>query len=517
MKPPKGQLRLFIFLFLLSLILPSCASSDKDADAKSTTEGVSGVAVTSETQDERMLVSDDLEAQDFGGEQFRILYRNGCARTNWALYDVHKIEIWTEEENGEVINDALYKRNKNIEDRFNVKIVGIPYPQNSVAEDQVASYAKKSIMSGADEFDLVVSWSTQLATLASQGLFLDWNTLPSINMSKPWWIQDAMDAYTVNGKTLLAMNHIIFSGIIGEAAFLMFNKNLLTDFGLDDPYKLVLDGKWTLDVLDTMVRGCYRDLNGDGVRNMDDTYGFTSDAWGSAYALMWTGGAHVTAKGDDELPYYDLLTERNVSLLEKVYKLFYENEGSAIRSDKDTMDFNSGGSKQDQAYLFSTGKSLFLSERVGVLCTPEYRNASFEFGILPMPKYDEAQEKYLTMINEHASVMAIPSTNTRTELTGKIIEGLAAESYRHLVPAYYEVALKTKYSRDETSVQMLDLIFDGVVYDFGLLYNIPTFDVYQTFLSAKKDPGTFVSYVEKMENSAKKKLQSVIDLYNGLE
>jgi hypothetical protein len=121
------------------------------------------------------------------------------------------------------------------------------------------------------------------------------------------------------------------------------------------------------------------------------------------------------------------------------------------------------------------------------------------------------------MINEHASAMAIPSYNKNLEMTGKIIETLSAESHKQLVPAYYEVALKIKYSRDEESVRMLDLIFEGVVYDFGLLYNIPTFDIYQEILVNERDPGTFASLVERTQPRAETALQRILDLYDEID
>jgi len=481
---------------------------DDSANAEDGDPGLPG-------QEAEEVVSDDLEPADYGGANFRILYRNGCARSNWEAYDVHKIEIATDEENGDVINDALYKRNKTVEERFNVNIIGLPYPDSRTDENGVSTYAKKAILSASDDFELVVSWSTHIANIAAEGLFIDWNSIPNINTKKPYWIADAMEAYAIGGKTYLAMNDIIFSGVVGEAAFIMFNKSLLADFGLESPYKMVEENRWTIDVLDSIVKGCYIDVNGTDTRDANNIYGFTSDAWGSAYAWMWAGGSHITAKNAEGVPYYDLYSERNANLLDKVYNLFYNNPGSAICSNKSTINFGNEGSK-DQAYLFSKGNALFMLDRVGVLCTQEYRNAAFDFGIVPIPKYDESQEKYLTMINEHASVMAVPNIAGNLEMTGKIVEALAAESHRVLVPAYYEVALKTKYSRDDESVRMLDLIFEGVVYDFGLLYAIPTFDIYQTLLCNAKDASTFASEIEKNQAKAEKKLQDILDLYDEI-
>jgi hypothetical protein len=324
-----------------------------------------------------------------------------------------------------------------------------------------------------------------------------------------------MDAFTISGKTYLAMSDLIFSGVIGEAAFLMFNKTLLTNFGFENPYTMVEENRWTIDILHEIVRGCYKDVNGDSIRDVDDIYGFTSDAWGSAYAWMWAGGNRATSRDPQTgLPYYDLYTERNATTLNKVNDLFYNNDGSAITNARgNSIDFKGRG---DQSYLFSSGNAVFMLDRVGVLLTPDYRNAAFDFGIVPVPKYDTNQEKYLTMINEHASVLAIPAFNTNLEMTGKIVEALSAESYKQLVPAYYEVSLKTKYSRDEESVRMLDLIFDGVVYDFGLLYALPTFDIYQTILCNQGDPNTLASQIERQQDRAEAALQKILDLYDEL-
>ncbi|MCL2097123.1 MAG: extracellular solute-binding protein [Oscillospiraceae bacterium] len=512
---------LTVLLLALSMILISCGGDNLNNDGDGFADGLNGggvgeeIAGVEQPPDPRD-IPDEVPDNNFGGADFRILHRTSCTRSNWALYDVHQIEIAAESLNGDVINDALFNRNKTIEDRFNINIVSMPYPQSGNDENAVTSFARRSIQSESDDFDLIVSRYSYTADLASAGLLTDWNSLPHLDTSKPWWIKDAMDEFTINGRTYLAMSDIIFPGVIGEAAFIMFNKDLLQTLGLESPYAMVEENRWTIDILSDIVRECYSDTNGDAARDVEDTYGFTSDAWGSAYAWMWALGNRATSKDPETgLPYYDLFTERNASSLNKVHDLFYNNPGSAVTNARgNSINFRGLG---DQAYLFSQGNTLFMLDRVGVLCTPDYRNAPFEFGIVPIPKYDESQAKYLTMINEHASAMSIPAYNKNHDMTGSVIEALSAESHKQLVPAYYEVALKIKYSRDEESVRMLDLIFDGVVYDFALLYNINTFDIYQTILRDERDPNTFASQIERDQPRAESALERILDLYAGID
>lgn len=44
---------------------------------------------------------------------------------------------------------------------------------------------------------------------------------------------------------------------------------------------------------------------------------------------------------------------------------------------------------------------------------------------------------------------------------------MACESRKSVIPAYYEVALKVKFTRDEESAKMLDLAFENRVFDYG--------------------------------------------------
>lgn len=47
---------------------------------------------------------------------------------------------------------------------------------------------------------------------------------------------------------------------------------------------------------------------------------------------------------------------------------------------------------------------------------------------------------------------------------------MAAESYRTVIPAFYETALKDKFSRDNESQHMIDIIIENVSFDFGNIY-----------------------------------------------
>ena len=89
-----------------------------------------------------------------------------------------------------------------------------------------------------------------------------------------------------------------------------------------------------------------------------------------------------------------------------------------------------------------------------------------DFGILPYPMWDESQDGYISRI-EGCVVPLIPLTNTDLDSTGAILEALASASPDTSVAAYYDIALTGKVTRDEDSVEMLDIIYSRRIYDYG--------------------------------------------------
>ena len=56
----------------------------------------------------------------------------------------------------------------------------------------------------------------------------------------------------------------------------------------------------------------------------------------------------------------------------------------------------------------------------------------------------------------------------RLENLGILLEAMSFYTYHDILPVYKTELLQTKVARDEDSSRMLDLIFDGVTYDFGV-------------------------------------------------
>ena len=174
-------------------------------------------------------------------------------------------------------------------------------------------------------------------------------------------------------------------------------------------------------------------------------------------------------------------------------------------------------STDDNEYrnLFSDGHGLFFWTRMDEVTT--LRGMETDFGILPTPKYEESQENYISFVSQHImGLMSIPATATDLNRTGIILEALAAESYYTLTPAYYDVALKSKASRDDESAEMLDIIFSNRVYDLGEYFNFGSiFDVLNS-VCQDKSKGIASEY-EKKASAFTKELDKWFEAIESLE
>jgi hypothetical protein len=137
-----------------------------------------------------------------------------------------------------------------------------------------------------------------------------------------------------------------------------------------------------------------------------------------------------------------------------------------------------------------------------------------DYGILPYPKLDTAQEKYMSGAMDNYSVLGVPITVPDLKMASIITEALNAESYKLLYPVYYDVALKVKQMRDEDSVAMLDIIMENRNFDLATLFTNELSNatlIMRNLVSGKKTD--FVSQYEKIEEKTKLKLEEIVSVY----
>ena len=465
-------------LMLATLIAASSCGSVTDSGDTNVPQGSDSESIdTSETTpvSEVPVISDELPDADYGGYTVRVLMRN-------STYPDWIGDMFSEAEDGDVLNDAIYRRNRAVCERFNVEFELIKSSNNNYETDAVSS-----IVAGDDAYDIIVPHARAAFVYAEQGLCLDWKTqLPYVDLDKPWWDQDAKKSFYINGKLFTMIGDISYQAL-AQTDCMMFNKKLFDKYNEEYPYQKVLDNKWTFDEFSRIALLCSDDLNGDGVIE----------------PLISGGGRIVTADKDGGLE-LTLNTEKNTAIYEDYFKLA-ENKNCYLERNRDA-----GTGDYDCKKIFSEGRALMID---GNLNDISYlRDMKDDFGIIPWPKYDSSCKKYYANVDAGTNLFIVPITSSDPERTSVIIEALCAEGSRSVIPAYYEVALQKKYTRDDLSVQMLDIIKEGRVFDIGYYYCGGNLASTGKELASRTDR-SFSSYYAKNEASVNANLAKIIEKY----
>ena len=427
----------------------------------------------------------DLSTERYDGYNYRMLVRKGKINDQYL-----------EEDSEDLVESATYKRNKEVEDRYGITI--------TVSESNDSNYetdALNSILAGDDAYDLIFAHSRAAFVYAIQGAAMNFNDISTIHLDKPWWTQDITESCNINGKLYVLDGDISTSGL-GATMCLFFNKRIFDELGYDYPYEMVKDGDWTFDEFAYLAKKGGADLNGDGVMDPEvDQYGFRAEQWEAPMNILYTGGQKIYDKDDEGNLQLTLYSTKTVEIYDEFFSLM--NNASCILFSNATGYKGSG--------MFSEGRAMFTDSELRHAQT--LRNMDDDFGILPYPKFDEA-DNYATATNGGSHLLVIPITVSDVERTGAITEALCAIGSRDVVPAFYEKSLKTKYARDEESEDMIDIIRSSRIYDIGYVAG-------GTFQSCGCDLANstnhdFASYYASGETAAKTKLEEFNRDYAGL-
>lgn len=469
-----------LLCFLLCTVFAACSDSAGDGPGENTAP-VTESAVPEETE-----IPDGLPESNYEGYTFRVLTINDS--------------IGIEEADGEILNDVEYARDITVEERFNVKIEA-EFLENYL---DVTAKFKKTVAAQSDDYDMVFIHMVDGAAIASTGHYYPINDLEYVNPEKIWWDKDIENGFRIGGKLFLSAGDILPDTLL-RTSCMAFNKDLFDNYNLTYPYQLAYDGKWTLDELAALTKDMTQDTNGDGeIRETEDFFGLTSWYLDSPYSFYYGAGGTIIKKDADDMPELNLDIEKNLAIYMKIYDVVVTNR-SNYHTDIGTY-INSYST-------FYEGRALFCEIALTHLSGEFWRNMEQDYGVLPIPKYDAAQTDYLGFVNGSAAMMGVPITISDPGRTSVIIEGLAAESYKSVTPALYEVVAKTKHTRDEESSDMIDVIIRNRVFDIGyshLLSNgISTF-VRDLLASGKTD---VASQFAKNEKSLVKSLDKIVAAY----
>jgi hypothetical protein len=363
--------------------------------------------------------------------------------------------------------------------------------------------ARNAIRAGDDAFDMGMDMMMVFVKgLAQDGAAVDFNQMPNIDLDKEWWSKYARRDLTINGRFYFPTGDIT-ARYAGSQYIMVFNKKLFANEGMEYPYKLVLSGDWTLDAFLGMTKEKTRDLDGDGVIGKDDFFGAVFEPMVSFSFLHASGEGLTKIVGGN--PVINAATEKTINIMEKI---------ASFMGDTTYMWLPSNWVTYDEVPLFVQDRALF-SAFTGTNLSM-YKDMESDFGIIPMPKWDKTQPEYYSFCQAWgSSAVVVPQTNPDIERTGAIIESLAAASRYTVTPAAYDVTLKTKYTRDDDSEAMLDIIVSGSVYDFAYIYDWG--GLYSQYESTLRKGESYITRFEAIEQRAQAAMEKTIESYENFD
>ncbi len=497
---------------LAALLLAASLTNCSDTSESSETVGTSNVS--SETEENEATETEIAETEepdpfadfDYNGADFRIWTSTNVAAA--SLGNSNYMIQGPEELTGDAAPDAAFERNLNVSEMLNVNFT---YDQLDNAYDQVKPAIQKYILAGDDSYDLIINdmWGT--ASLTLENMFYNVLDGQYFDFAQPWWYSDFMSDVSINSNNQFMLGGDYFLDILRCSHCLFFNKSLYENtFGNgDELYDIVLSGDWTMDRMNNMTETFYLDLNGNGEMDVDDQYGMIGDSqWSCMIPILISADPNYIDRDEKGYPYITLNNEKAILLMDELYDLFLEGKGSWY-----------GGDLTEESCVekFTSGTALLIGyQRVGSLENAAIREMEDGLGVIPYPKLDDMQENYITSTHDTCEIGLIPSTISPNQLdyVSAVIEVLCRETYKSVLPVYYESSLKVKYTRDDTSAQMLDIIHDNIGNSFAMAYDMSLNTIFMSgtfrddnIFAGKKD---FSSAYAKREASAIASLEKII-------
>lgn len=449
-------------------------------------------------EDENQIIVKDMD-----GREFKILCMNFGYNSKSILGFTGEVISNVEEGEGSKVDTAKAEVLNKVQEEYNCSITGTVY---SGTHSDMITQIKNMVASNTNSYDVIFEAYEYLAPLVTDNILVDLSTVPTLDFTNEWWDQNAREDLSICNKLYFMCGDINTYDNDGTWCML-FNKTMLNDLALDiDLYDLARNGEWTFDKFTKICKsGITQDSNGDGVLDEFDTWAFGTETY-NIYVHSVAGGEKIVEKDNNDIPYFAMQTEGTYNGMEKILEFY--NDKQTVMVGNYTPYTQKGYSNVWEATIhkaFIEGRELFYM--CGLINVPSFREMDDEFGILPIPKMNETQDRYYhTVSKANMTSMAIPQSAVGVEDIGIVLEALGKYSKDILTPEYYDIQLKYRDTRDEESGEMLDIIFASRTFDLGAAFNWG--NTLREYISMDKN---FVSRFESIKGAAETQLQKTLD------
>ncbi len=457
----------------------------------------------------------NLPEKNFEGAEVNILVP-GDWRESYKSFEIMK-----QESNPKNINDAIQTRNALVENRFGVKIT----ETRTDSTQTMITRIRNVIMSNLPTYDIVTPSIPDAAMLSLEDSFHLLNDMQYIDLKAPCWDQNALESLSINHKNYFVTGDMNLLAFACTHA-IVFNKNIVEKNGLDDPYTLVNENKWTIDKLQEMARLVTADVDGVDGMSHKDRYGFLINS--NFVTSMYVGSGHkLTSKDANDLPTIEIIKDANAaaSIFTKIFELVNDQTATGQIDNTSGSYYASAKAANISEWTAATesvANELALFRAMSIMDIVDLGTYDCSFGIIPIPKYSENQDEYYSLVSTVlATGAAIPVSAADPEMSAIVLQAMCEASTDTTKYEYIQTVLKGRKIQDYESEAMLDKIFNERVYDLGIVYNWGGESVWDTnsigsFMNTVAFSGTqtFASTLSSIQSVVQADLDKTLDQFN---
>ena len=453
---------LALLLALMTVLVLVAACND---DPGSAGENGDNSNVIDDRYDINGRLTDDLpDSLNYNGEKVTILHWNNAGTPEFEQESV----------TGDNVRDAVYDRNNQIEDRLNIDLQFFGIRGSGDDRNDFIAHVEAIYQANTQDYDLIAVYARTAGALAIQGYYYNLSTIQDsyIDLEKPWWPQQLVETVSFGTGSYYFLSGDMSPNVLSMMHLMYINKDMFSKLQIANPYQLVYDGKWTIDKLIEITSDVYKDQDNDNKCSTSDQYGFVALHYVTDSFYPGSNLRYIDKHETDWLTLSpDYTSSKTVKLINKL--------GSWAATDSVWLHSSwveGRDNMWDHADAFAAGNVLVIMQHA-YYAEEWLLDSDFEYGLVPVPKYDEKQVNYYTGMGNPWSLYGIfLDFNQRDDkaatlsMLSAVIECYASEGYRLITPEVFEVNMQLKYSAGQDETNMFEFVRSGIVFDLGKIF-----------------------------------------------
>lgn len=406
------------------------------------------------------------------------------------------------QQNGNMINDALYRREAFLEETYDIQI-------EHIVDSKALTTLGNHIQTDTDLCEAIYLTGTDTMKAAVSGYVLDVNTLQGLQLDQPWWDQRIREEYLI-GDHLFTLEGDMNMLDELRSICVVFNKTHYNNYGFNTlygtPYDLVESNQWTYDKLLEMIKGVTTDPTDE-----NGMWGMVSEV--SAPYYFFLGQGHKTLTNNNGEFTVNIGAEEITTALQKMMELVKNPDVMIVNNG---VWFGGNDVWGNATKVFKSGNALFRSNALSSV--NGLIDMTSDYGILPVPNSGETHEYYCYVSGGNHRPLSFPANLKDVENTMLIAEATAyysrftnSESNASLRDAFYYVLADYRLARSPEDTRMLDIFFESKTFDIDQTGKVTGLESEIWALAKAGNVDGVASVIAANTRTASKSMQKFLD------